>query len=218
MPIHSFTICRQLLIHLNLPTGPVASLGLGLYFHARFRANVTHISRTLSAPAFLLPKTVFVLKHFEKLQDLIIDCSHCTLSSQIATLSRLFDALSDKHNLVPNLRALIMTNVPRLDESLLNTIAGSLRQVVNLHVSTIEGIEMDCCRNCYEESLIRVLHSPIQNYHDGKDMAVSPLFLLDNVLSIVIIEKICRRSERLSRLEKSSSRHPPFTLRSSGHT
>lgn len=130
-------------------------------------------------PAFLLPGSIFVLKQTENLQELVIDCSHCILSSQSVTLSRLFDALSDGDNLVPNLRCFIMTNVPRMDDCLLKAIATTLPQVVNLHVSTVEGIETGCCQNCYEESLDRVLHSPIHDiYRDGEEMAVSRLFLL----------------------------------------
>ena len=139
--------------------------------------NTVHIFRTLSVPAFLLPRTIFVLKQIENLQALVIDCSHCILSSQVVTLSRLFDALSEGDNLVSNLRSFIMTNVPRLDDCLLKIIATTLPQVANLHVSTVEGIETGCCRNCYEESLSRVLHSPIHDvYRDGEDMAVSRLF------------------------------------------
>ena len=130
-------------------------------------------------PAFLLPMGNFFLKRFENLQDLIIDCSHCILSAHVSTFSRLFRALTDEDNLVSSLRSFIMTDVPCLDDVLLRTIAASLPQVVNLHVSTIEGIEMGCCRNCYEESLDRVLHSPIPDiYLNGEDMAVSLFIFL----------------------------------------
>lgn len=130
-------------------------------------------------PAFLLLLDNLFLKRFENLRDLIIDCSHCSLSTHVSIFSRLFGVLRNEDNFVSSLRSFTMTDVPCLDDGLLRTIAASLPQVVDLHISTIEGIEMGCCRNCYEQSLDRVLHSPVQDiYLNGRDVAVSLFIFL----------------------------------------
>jgi hypothetical protein len=83
----------------------------------------------------------------------------------------------------------MMTDVPRLDDGLLKKIATALPQVVNLHVSTVEGIEMSCCQDCYEASLSRVLHSPSDIYANGEDMAVSQSFLLASMINMFFSQK-----------------------------
>jgi len=128
-----------------------------------------HIFRALSMPAFLIPKNADILKHFTNLRSLDIDCSHCSLLSQLL-LSRNFGAIASQKDVVPNLLCFTMTNLPRVDESLLKMIAQSFPRLTDLRVSTVEGIDTDCCQNCYEESLSRVMHSPIQVIHPTPDM------------------------------------------------
>lgn len=140
-----------------------------------------HIFRSLMTPAFLVSQNAWIIKEFTNLENIHIDCSHCNLASQFSTFSNVFDALAVDDNIVPNLASLTMTNLPRLDDCLLKLIARGLPYLTNLHLSTVEGLETGCCLNCYEESLTRVMHSPINEiYLDGEILAVSPIYLLSS--------------------------------------
>ena len=147
--------------------------------HAAYsRPTDAHIFRSLMTPAFLVSRNAWIIKEFTNLKNLHIDCSHCNLASQFSTFSNVFDALAADENIVPNLASLTMTNLPRLDDCLLKLIASRLPQLIDLHLSTVEGLETECCSNCYEESLTRVMHSPINEiYLDGEILAVSPIYL-----------------------------------------
>ena len=78
-----------------------------------------------------------------------------------------------------NITSLTMTAVPRLDAHLLKIIAQTFPLLVDLHLSSVESLNMDCCPNCFEDSLTLSSHSPIPEiYHNVEILAVKQSFLI----------------------------------------
>ena len=135
--------------------------------------NVAHIFRSLSAPSFLIPSNVKELKILPCLHDLHVDFSYAGLMLQHSCLGLLFKGLG-AHKIALKLTSLKLTNLPRIDEDLLKMVAFELPGLIELHLSSADGLDLDCCPNCYEDSLTRIVHSPVpEMYIDAKTLAVS---------------------------------------------
>lgn len=135
--------------------------------------NVAHIFRSLSAPSFLIPLNVKELKRLPCLHDLHVDFSHAGLMLQRSCLGQFFKNLG-AHKIVLKLTYLVLTNLPRIDEDLLKMVAFELPGLIELRLGSAESLDLDCCPNCYEDSLSRIIHSPIpEMYIDAKALAVS---------------------------------------------
>ena len=135
--------------------------------------NVAHTFRSLSSPSFLIPSNVMELKKLPCLHDLHVDFSHAGLMLQRSCLEQLFKSLA-AHKIVLKLTSLKLTNLPRIDKPLLEMVALELPGLVELYLSSADSLDLDCCPNCYEDSLSRILHSPIpEMYKDAETLAVS---------------------------------------------
>ena len=143
------------------------------WFAAFCCLNVAHIFRSLSAPSFLIASNVKELKRLPSLHNLHVDFSHAGLTLQRSCLGQFFKSLG-AHKIVLKLTSLMLTNLPRIDEDLLRMVAFELPGLIELHLSSADSLDLDCCPNCYEDSLSRIIHSPIpEMYTDAKTLAVS---------------------------------------------
>jgi len=177
-----------------------------------YRADA-HIFRSLMTPTFLISRNAWIIKEFTNLKNLHIDCSHCSLASQFSTFSKVFDALAADDNIVPNIASLTMTNLSRLDDCLLNLIAHALPQLTDLHVSTVEGLETECCPNCYDESLTRVMHSPIHGiYLDSELLAVSPIYSQWEEVDLEAVDELRESTQRFLKAEKALPWNFPLSV------
>ena len=146
---------------------------LELFAEFAYCLNVAHTFRSLSAPSFLIPPNVKELKKLPCLHDLHVDFSHAGLMLQRSCFGQLFKSL-DAHKIILKLTSLMLTNLPRIDEDLLKMVAFELPGLIELHLSSTDSLDLDCCPNCYEDSLSRIIHSPIpEMYIDAKTLAVS---------------------------------------------
>jgi hypothetical protein len=144
------------------------------YLAWRYNYNCAHIFRFLSAPSFLIPPNIKCFQNLDQLEELRVDFSHSGLVLQRACITQLFTSLATTHNAVLNLTMLKLTQLPRIDVQLLSFVAKGLPNLVYLHCTSIEGLDMDCCPNCYEDSLTRINHSPIPDmFPDAIHLAVS---------------------------------------------
>ncbi|KAF9523350.1 hypothetical protein CPB83DRAFT_886955 [Crepidotus variabilis] len=130
--------------------------------------------KSLSTPGFLIPSIQDLLQYFTNLRNLHIDAGHSTLFSQQTTIAKLFDTLRTGNYPVRNITSFTITNLPRIDYHILELIANGLPAIEDLYLSTLEGLDVDCCGPCYEESLTRVNHSPIlEAYPECENLAVT---------------------------------------------
>ena len=110
-----------------------------------------------------------ILKQLTKLTDLHVDLSSANLLSQRTCLAALFSS-SSSPNLFGQVRSLTMSNIPRIDEHLLRRISVAFPALIYLHLGSAEGLDMNCCPSCYEDSLSRIAHSPIENIHPDTEV------------------------------------------------
>ncbi|KAF9485527.1 hypothetical protein BDN70DRAFT_847856 [Pholiota conissans] len=117
--------------------------------------------RFLSAPSFLIPPNIRCLQNLNHLEELRVDFSHSGLILQRSCIGQLFSSLAASQNSVQNLTSLKLTELPRVDAQLLGYIAKGLPNLVRLHCTSTESLDLDCCANCYEDSMSRINHSPV---------------------------------------------------------
>ncbi|KDR67617.1 hypothetical protein GALMADRAFT_231803 [Galerina marginata CBS 339.88] len=129
--------------------------------------------RSLSSPSFLIVSNAKDLNFLTHLKDFCIDFSHSSVVLQRSSLDHLFKALTAQL-ITKNLTSLMLTSVPRIDIHLLGLVAKSFPGLTNIHLSSIEALDMTCCPNCYEDSLTRIFHSPIPDiYQDITSLATA---------------------------------------------
>lgn len=110
------------------------------------------------------------------LQGLRVDFSHSGLALQRSCLKQLFGSLT-AYSSITNLTSLKLTELPRIDEHVLSLIATGLPNLVDAQFISIDSLDMECCPNCYEDSLTRISHSPVSDmYSDVIVLAVSQSF------------------------------------------
>ena len=80
-----------------------------------------------------------------------------------------------------NLTSLTMTAVPRLDTHLLKIVAQTFPSLIDLHLSTVEGLIIECCPNCFQDSLTRSTHSPVPDIYPNVEMLAVRNILLKNI-------------------------------------
>ena len=135
-------------------------------------------TRSLFASSYVLesdPDLAFT--SFMLLKDLWIDFRREGLMTQRPVLNFLFESIANSGGF-SNLTSLTMTAVPRLDAHLLRIVAKTFPFLVDLHLSSVESLNMDCCPNCFEDSLTISLHSPIPEiYPNVEILAVRHIFL-----------------------------------------
>jgi hypothetical protein len=130
----------------------------------------------LSVPSLAFPS-------FGLLKDLWIDFRREGLMTQRPVLVFLFKSVASSDDF-SILTSLTMTALPRLDPHLLKLVAQTFPSLIDLHLSTVDILETDCCPNCFEDSLTRSSHSPIPDIYPNVEMlAVRNFFLLSISLS-----------------------------------
>ena len=112
----------------------------------------------------LLSVPSLVFASFRLLKDLWIDFRREGLMTQGPVLNFLFDIANT------NLTSLTMTALPRLDPHLLKIVAQTFPSLIDLHLSTVESLDTDCCPSCFEDSLTRSSHSPILDIYPNVEM------------------------------------------------
>ena len=80
-----------------------------------------------------------------------------------------------------DLTSLTMTAVPRLDTHLLEIVAQTFPSLIDLHLSTVEGLIIECCPNCFQDSLTRSTHSPVPDIYPNVEMLAVRNILLNNI-------------------------------------
>lgn len=146
----------------------------------QFKAYITKngvYTRSLYASSdVLLSEARLAFTSFRLLKDLWIDFRREGLMTQRPVLNSLLVSITDGSL---NLTSLTMTAVPRLDIHLLKIVAKTFPSLTNLHLSTVEGLIIECCPNCFQDSLTRSTHSPVPDIYPNVEMlAVRNLFLI----------------------------------------
>lgn len=127
----------------------------------------------LSSPSFLIAPNVKELRHLLYLQELHIDFSHSGLFLQRACLKQLFESLTSYRSAL-SLTSLKLTELPRIDDHMLSLVARGLPNLIDISFTSTDSLDMECCPNCYEDSLTRISHSPVSDlYPDVIVLAVS---------------------------------------------
>ncbi|KAF8813015.1 hypothetical protein BYT27DRAFT_7231085 [Phlegmacium glaucopus] len=106
---------------------------------------------------------------FRFLKDLWIDFRREGLMTQRPVLNFLFESIANSGGF-SNLTSLTMTAVPRLDAHILKIVAQTFPSLVDLHLSTVESLNIDCCPSCFEDSLTLSSHSPIPEIYPNVEM------------------------------------------------
>jgi hypothetical protein len=115
----------------------------------------------------LLSEANLAFTSFRLLKDLWIDFRREGLMTQRPVLNFLFKSIT---NGFLNLTSLTMTAVPRLDTHLLKIVAQIFPSLIELHLSTVESLIIDCCPSCLQDSLTRSTHSPVPDIYPNVEM------------------------------------------------
>ena len=153
-----------------------AKLGfLSSQFNAYVTKNDAYTRSLYASSDVLLSEAHVSFASFRLLKDLWIDFRREGLMTQRPVLNFLLESITDGFL---NLTSLTMTAVPRLDTHLLKIVAKTFPSLIDLHLSTVEGLVIDCCPNCFQDSLTRSTHSPVPDIYPNIEMlAVRNLFL-----------------------------------------
>ncbi|KAH9479735.1 hypothetical protein JR316_0008330 [Psilocybe cubensis] len=119
--------------------------------------------RSLSTASFLIRFNTRNLKNLTHLSNLAIDFAHSGLILQSVALTEMFNSIAQP-NIAWGLTSLTLTRLPRIDVHLLTLISTSFPVLVKLHISSIEALD-DCCPSCYENSQMRMVHSPVDDLY-----------------------------------------------------
>ncbi|KAF4611217.1 hypothetical protein D9613_006667 [Agrocybe pediades] len=143
--------------------------------------------RSLSSPHAVIPTIIKELTMLTNLKTINVDMDNSGLMLQRTYIDNLFASLG-KAEITTNIESLTLTNVPRIDIHLLTLVAKQFPRLVQLHLASAHGIDMDCCVSCYEESLSRISHSPIPDvFCDASSLghafgrALAPLSMLSTL-------------------------------------
>jgi hypothetical protein len=124
-------------------------------------------TRSLYASSDVLLSARLAFTSFRLLKDLWIDFRREGLMTQRPILNSLLGSIT---NGFLNLTSLTMTAVPRLDIHLLKIVAQTFPSLIDLHLSTVESLIIECCPNCFQDSLIRSTHSPVPDIYPIVEM------------------------------------------------
>ena len=94
-----------------------------------------------------------------------INFTHQGLRSQRQSLEQFFGSFS-RHGAALKLTSLEFTHMPRIDIHLLALIAREVPALRMLRIISTDGLDTACCPNCYEDSLSRIVHSPIPHLYE----------------------------------------------------
>ena len=122
----------------------------------------------------LLSEARLAFTSFTLLKDLWIDFRREGLMTQRPVLNYLLGSIT---NGFLNLTSLTMTAVPRLDVHLLKIVAQTCPSLIDLHLSTVECLIIECCPNCFQDSLTRSTHSPVPDIYPNVEMLAVRNFL-----------------------------------------
>ena len=138
--------------------------------------NGAYIRSLYASSDVLLSEANLAFTSFRLLKDLWIDFRREGLMTQRPVLNYLLGSISDGFL---NLTSLTMTAVPRLDTHLLKIVAQTFPSLIDLHLSTVENLIIECCPNCFQDSLTRSTHSPVPDIYPNVEMlAVRQTFFL----------------------------------------
>ena len=123
--------------------------------------KMPHITRSLFVSSnVLLLEPSLCPASFKLLKDLWIGFRREGLMTQHPVLRFLF--LSTAYTgYFSNLTSLTITALPRLDTNVLKIVAQTFPWLIDLHLSSVENLSIDCCPSCFEDSLSLWSHSPI---------------------------------------------------------
>ncbi|KAF8903498.1 hypothetical protein CPB84DRAFT_773606 [Gymnopilus junonius] len=151
--------------------------------------------RSLCSPSFLISANEGSLDKLTHLKDLCIDFMHSNVLLQRTCSDHLFTTLSG-HPIVYNLTSLMLTALPQIDVHLFKSIAEVMPAVTNVHISSTDALDLDCCPECYEESFSRIIHSPIpgryphvQAFADAIGPLLAPLQYLSHLYLGVFLSR-----------------------------
>ena len=99
---------------------------------------------------------------FVNLQVLKISFTLEGLSTQDSVVRRLLDSFSRSGT---NIQKLTLTEIPRIDSKLLDSLSLTFPQLKSLEMESSKRIDFDCCTVCLEDSLGYMRHSPIPDYY-----------------------------------------------------
>ena len=121
----------------------------------------------------LLSEASLAFASFRLLKDLWIDFRREGLMTQRPVLNFLLEPIK---NGFLNLTSLTMTALPRLDIHLLKIVARTFPSLIDLHLSTAESLIIDCCPDCFQDSLTRSTHSPVPDLYPNIEMLAVRIF------------------------------------------
>lgn len=107
-----------------------------------------------------------------------VDFTNHGLRSQRQSLEQIFGSFS-RQGATLKLVSLELTHMPRIDIHLLALIAKEVPTLRVLRIASTDGLDTACCPNCYEDSLSRIVHSPIPHlYEDVQSLAVISMYIV----------------------------------------
>ena len=136
-------------------------------FNAYVIKNGAYTRSLYASSDVLLPEARLAFTSLVFLKDLWIDFRREGLMTQRPVLNSLLDSIS---NGFLNLTSLTMTAVPRLDTHLLKIVAQTFPSLIDLHLSTVESLSIECCPSCFQDSLTRSTHSPVPDIYPNVEI------------------------------------------------
>ena len=150
-------------------------------FNAYIIKNGAYTRSLYTSSDVLLSEARLAFTSFRLLKDLWIDFRREGLMTQRPILNSLLESIT---NGFLSLTSLTMTAVPRLDIHLLKIVAQTFPSLIDLHLSTVESLIIECCPNCFQDSLSRSTHSPVPDIYPNIEMlAVRNIFFY--IISII---------------------------------
>ena len=113
-----------------------------------------------------------------------------------------------------HLTSLTLTELWRIDGTLLSMVSRAFPGLVSLHLSCSEHLDVSCCWACFEESSSAVVHSPIPNHFPtvaSLTVRFSSPLLLD--YQNTFVERIRKSTETTYQADRSSPGNIPLGRR-----
>jgi len=122
--------------------------------------NICAYIRSLNTLHSVFPAIIQDLSRLINLRNLTVDMSNSGLMLQRTYIEDLFHSLR-MAKITHSITSLTLETLPRIDAHLLAFIGAEYSELVELNINSTKGIDLSCCTSCYEESLSRIVHSPI---------------------------------------------------------
>ncbi|KAF4619133.1 hypothetical protein D9613_005569 [Agrocybe pediades] len=116
--------------------------------------------RSMRSPLPVIPAIIEDLAMLTNLETINVDVDDMKPMFQCTHIDNLFASFR-KAEMAANIGSLTLKTVPRVDTQLLTFVAQQLPRLIQLQIFSANAIEMECCVNCYKDSLSTISHSPI---------------------------------------------------------